>query len=820
MIRTRLLFVVLSLAVASAAFATVVRGRFVEAVSGDAMVSVPYKVFAGADTVHPVVFDVSDAEGRFSTNLHPGKYRLKTEYVGKKPLSIEFTAANSATDLGDLELLEVGETLSEVTVVATKDLISSDGAKLTYDVERDPSSGTNTVMEMLRKVPMVTVDGEDNIKVKGDSNFKIYINGKPDPMLSGDPKNILKSMPASSIKKIEVITDPGAKYEAEGTAGILNIITDKKQSMEGYLVTARAGVSNGGYNGNLYGRTKINKVTASANVSGSNYSVMRAHTYTNSERENFTSDTERYYRSHSKGLQKSYFLSGNLNLSWEPDTLNLFTLSGNIGHYKSRQNASQSVTMSNIDNALVWGYKRDFFTKSSSLWSSANASYQHTFPNNTQHTLTLTAQYDYGESPYRSDVRNYDYENLGYDVISPFQGRRQTGYSNSYTLQGDYVLPLFSDKHTFETGFKAVLRRSDSNNRTLDGLKEEEVLPISASKVQQFNDVYAAYVSYNASFWKFAARAGLRYEHTRMGLDYKYQENTGDWADFTTRLNDLVPNASLTYKLTEMSNFRVAYRMRIWRPSLGYLNPYVNTLTFGSLSYGNPDLKSEHNNMVELKYSNYGGKFSGEASVSYSQTNNSIESNDFMKDNVQHSTYANIGRYRSVDLGGYLMYQITSTMDASLYVGGSYNDYNSRGAMNVRNHGWQGYFNANYGYTTPFKLRIDAWGGGGTPGIGAQEKYDTWYYYGFSLSRSFLKNDALTLSINCNQFLTPERKSTFTTTTETFREQYTNKFKQWSAGFSITYKFGGLKSDVRRTNASISNDDMKSQSSGGNGGGR
>ena len=228
MIRTRLLFVVLSLAVASAAFATVVRGRFVEAVSGDAMVSVPYKVFAGADTVHPVVFDVSDAEGRFSTNLHPGKYRLKTEYVGKKPLSIEFTAANSATDLGDLELLEVGEMLSEVTVVATKDLISSDGAKLTYDVERDPSSGTNTVMEMLRKVPMVTVDGEDNIKVKGDSNFKIYINGKPDPMLSGDPKNILKSMPASSIKKIEVITDPGAKYEAEGTAGILNIITDKK----------------------------------------------------------------------------------------------------------------------------------------------------------------------------------------------------------------------------------------------------------------------------------------------------------------------------------------------------------------------------------------------------------------------------------------------------------------------------------------------------------------------------------------------------------------------------------------------------------------
>lgn len=143
-------------------------------------------------------------------------------------------ASISTTQPTDSLAADSVKELDEVVVMARRELIKSDGAKLTYDVEHDPSAGTNTVMEMLRKVPMVSVDGEDNIKVKGQSNFKIYVNGKPDPMLSGDPKAVLKAMPASSIKRIEVITDPGAKYEAEGTGGILNIITTTKQSLEGY----------------------------------------------------------------------------------------------------------------------------------------------------------------------------------------------------------------------------------------------------------------------------------------------------------------------------------------------------------------------------------------------------------------------------------------------------------------------------------------------------------------------------------------------------------------------------------------------------------
>lgn len=125
------------------------------------------------------------------------------------------------------------ETLEDFVITTTRKLVQSDGATLTYNVSEDPEAATNTTLEILRKVPGVTVDANDEIKVNGQSSFKIYLNGKEDPMMSGDIKTILKSMPASSIKKIEVISEPGAKYEAEGTGGILNIVTQTRQSQIG-----------------------------------------------------------------------------------------------------------------------------------------------------------------------------------------------------------------------------------------------------------------------------------------------------------------------------------------------------------------------------------------------------------------------------------------------------------------------------------------------------------------------------------------------------------------------------------------------------------
>ena len=177
-------------------------------------------------------------------------------------LSVITSSAQTKADSLRADSIFKSLELQGVEVVKQKSLVKSDIDKITYDIESDPDSKSNSVIEMLRKVPMVTVDGEDNIQVNGSSSFKIYVNNKPNQMMSNNPKEVLKSMPANSIKKIEVITNPGPKYDAEGVGGILNIITHN-QGIEGYTATFSGNVSNRGAGGGVYATVKSGKLTFS-----------------------------------------------------------------------------------------------------------------------------------------------------------------------------------------------------------------------------------------------------------------------------------------------------------------------------------------------------------------------------------------------------------------------------------------------------------------------------------------------------------------------------------------------------------------------------
>ena len=207
-----------------------------------------------------------DADGHFEFNYTSSNDTIFVNISAETKISETRTvvlASEPVIDLGGVALRN-GEELAGVAVVAYKPLVTQSIDRINYDIEADPDSKTNTVMDMLRKVPMVTVDKDDKIRVKGSTSYKIYINGKPSNMVSKSPKDVLKSMPASSIKKIEVITDPGAKYDAEGVTAILNIVT--QSSLQGYN-----GSLNARYNSNSqhslggYFSTKIGKFTTTAN---------------------------------------------------------------------------------------------------------------------------------------------------------------------------------------------------------------------------------------------------------------------------------------------------------------------------------------------------------------------------------------------------------------------------------------------------------------------------------------------------------------------------------------------------------------------------
>ena len=166
-----------------------------------------------------------------------GKYIISMQSIGKAPAEKIFTISDKQRnlDLGKLYMQEDNQRLGEVTVTAQKPLVKAEIDKLTYSLEDDPEAQTNNTLDMLRKVPMVTVDGDDQIQLKGSTNFKIYMNGKPSNLLSNNPAEVLKSMPANSVKNIEVITDPGAKYDAEGI-GVLLISLQRKMLYKDILV--------------------------------------------------------------------------------------------------------------------------------------------------------------------------------------------------------------------------------------------------------------------------------------------------------------------------------------------------------------------------------------------------------------------------------------------------------------------------------------------------------------------------------------------------------------------------------------------------------
>ena len=232
---------------------------------------------------------VTDMKGKFQEKVPgAGNFIMTISSVGRNTIVKNFTvkAGETLVDFGTLYITDASNELGQVEVVAQKPLVKADIDKIEYNVQDDPDSKSNSVLEMLRKVPMVTVDGEDNIKVNGSSSFKVYVNGKPNNMMSNNPTEVLKSMPANSIKNIEVITNPGPKYDAEGVGGILNIIT-VGGGLEGYTATFSGNVSNMGAGGGLFGTIKSGKLTLSArynynhNNSPRNYSGGTRRTFLN-----------------------------------------------------------------------------------------------------------------------------------------------------------------------------------------------------------------------------------------------------------------------------------------------------------------------------------------------------------------------------------------------------------------------------------------------------------------------------------------------------------------------------------------------------------
>jgi len=776
-----------------------ISGQVIEATTGK---DIPYvTVTIQNDSAKTVKKISSDASGKFTFTVAEKKtYSLIFTSIGYSELTKKINITDAKTDLNKIKMDE-GVALKEVSVSVQRPLVKVDADKITYNVESDPDSQTSNALDMLRKVPLVTVNSEDEVTLNGQSNFKVLINGKSSSMMSNNFKDIIKTIPANSIKDIEVITNPSSKYDAEGVGGIINIITTKK-SIAGYNGSVSAGAdSRGGLNGSLYLAAKVNKFGFSVRYSDSQ--SKNAPNSNTSERKNYLSDT--YRTTNSTGSSKSSGNSSNFSgeLSYEIDSLNLISSSFWGYGYTSRNNSQGFTNTLDINNVRSQYYESLSNGKYTYNTLSGNIDYQKTYK---KPDKTFTLSYKLDNSP---NTSNYETDVTNTLNFSPYAQRSVSdALSREQTLQVDYYDPL-SVNHQLECGVKVIYRENDSNSDTYRLNTTTNLWEYSQTKSNDldYNQyILGAYAGYVFKLKTLTVKGGLRAEYTWNNATSK----SDSVIKFSNKLQNLVPYITFNYQVKPGRTVRASYTQRLYRPGIYYLNPYVDTSTPQYISYGNPHLKSEVSHSFELGYSTFTQKLNLSLTGRGSFTNNSIESISTVNANdVRTTTYENIGTNMNVGLNLYCSYRPNEKFNIYCNGNGSYVKMEANNGASISNKG--------YIYYGSFGARAVLWkdnsisinGNVSSPSIMLQGKSSVYFYNGVSISQMFL-NKKLTLSLSVTNPFKRFMTQSYSMIDQNSIQNYEYKYETRNARFSLSYNFGKTNMEVKKARRGISNDDVKS----------
>ena len=698
-------------------------------------------------------------------------------------------------------------TLDGVTVKAQQQLIKQDVDRIGYDVQADQDSKTNNVMDMLRKVPMVTVDGEDNILVRGNQSYKIYKNGHYDPMLSKNAKDVLKAMPASAVKRIEVITDPGAREDAEGVDAILNIVMMDNKRMDGMTGTLRASHQTTNYTSlGAYLASQLGKVIVSVDYG---YSNMSKKSTTNTlHKERTYVNTGNRQVSDSEGSNPGRIHFADINASLDLDTLNL--LSASFGGYFYMMDV-QGGSMNSMQDAAgneLYRVKEHYWMPSYSHHSwNGRMDYEHKMHRKGErltlsYMLALTRQHTEQETNY-TQMENFPFNYNGnlLNVSERF---------TEHTFQLDYVRPLW-EGHKLEVGTKYIDRRNNSENSQCF---YDDVFTTTSDAFDHTMQIAAAYADYMWSRDKWSARAGLRYEHSYMKGHYP----DGKASDFDKHLNDWVPQVSVKYQIDARQSLKLVYTTSINRPGITYLNPAVSSYPT-SVQFGNPLLGSTRSQTIGLPYMYVGQHITLQFYPQFKWINNALGDIVYAEGDVRFHTFGNILRQRRWQVESYIQWKPfdNTTLTANLNFSSNYYESLEQ-QLHQRCNSLFCYLYA--AQKVPWKLQLSGYIFGQI-GHSSQDIYtysEPWNRYAFTLQRSFLSEDRLTVSLlACAPFHKDMHYRTRTTQGDVLcREDFVNAQNGRYLKLSISYRFGKLKSSVKKTDTTIQNDDLQGGITRGN----
>ncbi len=559
----------------------------------DGSIPLEYATITLTDTSNPQSINggITDFNGAFSFKTPAGVYDIKIEYISFKSVILKARKLDKDTALGTISLEIDAATLEEVTVVAEKTTVEFKLDKQVYNIGKDLTVRGGTVSDVLDNVPSVSVDVEGNVALRGNDDVRILINGKPSGLVGLNSTEALRQLPAESIERVEVITSPSARYDAEGSAGILNIIL-KRSKLQGLNGALTANVGNFGTRGLS---ANVNYRTGDFNIfatGGYNIRGSEGNSSTTRVQPNGLFVEEREFERERGGLNSNfgveYYFNDNTSLTGSVVVRDSDNENGSVNNITETENEDTFLT-----RRLAPESEQDFTTQYS-------LNFDRRWENDGN--LSIELQYENSEEVEFVDISNVS---LNSDIGIELETNETIEDQKRFFAQVDFVQPLGDDAR-FEAGYRGNLSELDTDFTVFDNIIDEDnengdlLLNTDLSNSLIFNEeIHAFYTQYGTKVNKFNFLLGLRLEYTNIEIE---QQTISDFQsrDFT----NLFPTLNINYEFNEKETVSLGYNRRIRRPRGFFLNPFPSRTSATTFFQGNPNLNPSLSNGLDISYLN------------------------------------------------------------------------------------------------------------------------------------------------------------------------------------------------------------------------
>ncbi len=743
---------------------------------------------------------LSDEKGNFSFEVPEGFYTVSVEFLSFKTVTFEHVNIDQNKNMGNIFIEEDSEKLDEVELIAEKSTVEIHLDKKIYNVGKDMTVKGGSASDVLDNVPSVTVDADGVVSLRGNDNVRILINGKPSGLVGLNDTEALRQFPAEAIKSVEVITSPSARYDAEGTAGILNIILRQEETL-GF--NGSATVNTGfpeyyGFSTNL--NYRLSKVNFFTNIG---YSDRDSPGNMSSQTENFPLSGENSFVDEDISIERNR-KSLNTNFGAEYFFNEKTSLTGSFLY---RNSDSDDISDNNSTILLfnpekeIRNLRREYETDLDKVFQ-----YSLNFTKNfkkTGHKLSFDFQLEDSSEEENSDITN---EQI-FPVVS--QGASEKLNSNQeqkdILLQGDYVLPIGEDQQ-FEAGFRSTLLDQTSDYRYFKEEDNDFILDNDLTNIFNYDEnIHAVYSQYGNKFGKISALVGLRMEISDININVQALDSTGGEININSKKDytNFFPTVNLAYEINENENFTLGYNQRIRRPRSRFINPFRSLSSETSYFQGNPDLDPSISNAVDLGYFKRWEKLTFNTSIYYSQATDVFQ---FITEETEETTSDGIPIIKRTPINlatddryGF-EFSLNYTPIKQWRFNTSFNFYNTtlKGVYNDVDYGsqntsWFARFSSKIVILKDIDWQTNMMYRG--PSQNSQNEYKGMFSTGMAFSKDILKGDG-TISFNIDDMFN-SRKRVMETTTDSFNTNSEFQWRQRSFRLSFTYRFNQKKKRER-----------------------